>query len=277
MPSKNPPALPLLLLLGAGALIIAFSLLVKPADPDTQSLTHERAMRLSAYKSGTPLPGTSATGEPLEARLSGAGFKLGAPLFVRIFKREFELEIWLKRDGRFQRFATYPICYFSGALGPKLRHGDLQSPEGIYKIEARQLNPASRWHRAFNLGFPNAFDRAHGRSGSYLMVHGGCSSVGCYAMTDPAIDDIYRLASAALTAGQPGFQVHALPFRMTEAALASRTSHAQAPFWNELKPLNDAFETTGLPPDIAICDGHYRIAPPGNSRANPLEAGCRRL
>ena len=88
-------------------------------------------------------------------------------------------------EGRpLRRFATYPICLWSGRLGPKLREGDRQAPEGFYTVSAEQLNPNSRWHRSFSLGFPNAFDQAHGRTGSFIMVHGGCPSIGCYAMTD---------------------------------------------------------------------------------------------
>ena len=145
--------------------------------------------------------------------LGKKGMTTATPMYVRIFKEESELELWKQRDdGRFYHFKTYPICNWSGALGPKTKQGDMQAPEGFYRVPQHQMNPNSQYHLAFNLGFPNAFDRTHGRSGSYLMVHGGCSSVGCYAMTDPAIDDIYRLASAALTAGQPGFQVHAVTF-----------------------------------------------------------------
>ena len=116
-----------------------------------------------------PLPGTPDLAN-LPGRLSAQGLALGAPVFIRIFKREFELELWMRRDGRFQRFAVYPICRWSGRLGPKLEEGDGQAPEGFYTVDAKALNPASRWHRSFNLGFPNAFDRAHARTGS--LRHG---------------------------------------------------------------------------------------------------------
>ena len=99
--------------------------------------------------------------EPRPAGWRQQGVALGAPVFIRIFKREFELELWMRRDGRFHRFAIYPICRWSGRLGPKLVEGDSQAPEGFYTVDAKALNPASRWHRSFNLGFPNAFDRAH--------------------------------------------------------------------------------------------------------------------
>ncbi len=148
-------------------------------------------------------------------------------MFVRIFKREFELELWMMRDGRFHRFATYPICKWSGQLGPKLATGDHQAPEGFYTVDETQLNPNSRWHRSFNLGFPNAFDKAHGRTGSFLMVHGGCGSVGCYAMTNGVIDEVWKLVTAALRGGQKRFQVQVLPFRLTDEALSSHGGYPE--------------------------------------------------
>ena len=131
----------------------------------------------------------------LATRLAAKGLRQGQPVFVRIFKQEAVLELWMRDDKAWRLFQSYPICRFSGGLGPKLRQGDRQAPEGFYQVTSEQLNPNSRHHLSFNLGFPNAFDRVHGRTGSYLMVHGGCSSIGCYAMTDPAVDDIYRLLS----------------------------------------------------------------------------------
>ena len=134
-----------------------------------------------------------------------------------MFKQESELELWMKNGERMALFQTYPICRWSGRLGPKLKIGDKQAPEGFYRIGRAQLNPNSRWHRSFNIGFPNAFDRAHRRTGTYFMVHGGCSSAGCYAMTNAQVDDIYRLVEAALAKGQKAVDMHAFPFRMTAA------------------------------------------------------------
>ena len=217
-----------------------------------------RAARLRHRRQA--LPGTPDL-EDLVGRLGASGVALGAPVFIRIFKREFELELWLKRDDRFQRFAVYPICRWSGELGPKLAQGDRQAPEGFYTVDAKALNPNSRWHRSFNLGFPNAFDRAHKRTGSFLMVHGGCSSIGCYAMTDPVIDEIWRLVTAALKGGQPRFHVHIFPFRMTEENLALRRHMPWDPFWRDLQRGYDAFEATGLPPRISVCEGRYVVSP----------------
>lgn len=195
----------------------------------------------------------------LLADLASAGFALGDPAFIRIFKREARLELWLGGEGRFQLFRSYPICTFSGELGPKLREGDRQSPEGFYRVARRQLNPFSRHHLAFNLGFPNAFDRQHGRTGSALMVHGGCSSIGCYAMTDEKIDEIYALVEAAIAGGQGEVDVHIFPFRMTSEALAAERGHPAASFWANLADGFRRFEASGVPPSIAACDGVYRF------------------
>ena len=265
-----------LLALGVLALL-AVMFWLPPNDPDAFALAQQREARHAAFRLGKPMPGAPGMTETLEAKLSRTAFKLGDPIFIRIYKLEFELEVWMKRDSGYSLFATYPICYFSGQLGPKLRRGDRQSPEGFYRVEARQLNPMSRWHRAFNLGFPNAYDQSYGRTGTYLMVHGGCSSVGCYAMTNSGVDDLFRLAKAAFAAGQPSFQVQALPFRMTAEAMASRASHTQAAFWSELKSVADTFEATREPPEVVVCDGHYRATPRNSVQSGGLQPGCRKI
>jgi len=114
-----------------------------------------------------------------------------SPVLVRIFKEESELEVWKQdRTGRFALLKTYPICRWSGELGPKIKQGDRQAPEGFYTITPGQMNPNSAYYLSFNMGYPNAFDRAHGRTGAQVMVHGDCSSRGCYAMTDDQISEI---------------------------------------------------------------------------------------
>lgn len=262
-----------LVVTGAGLGLLG---LMQLLDRDRLHIEAERWLRRAYYvASDAPLPGTPDLGD-LEKRLAASGLEPGAPVFIRIFKLEFELELWIKRGDRFQRFAVYPICRWSGLLGPKLIEGDWQAPEGFYTVDAKALNPASRWHRAFNLGFPNAFDRSQGRTGSYLMVHGGCSSIGCYAMTDAVIDEIWRLVSAALQRGQQRFHVHIFPFRMTDANLARRSGAPWAAFWRDLKPGYDAFEATRVPPSIAVCQGRYAVAPglSGTAGNPPLEPAC---
>lgn len=196
----------------------------------------------------------------LEQDLAELGLRYGAPVFMRIFKRERELELWLKaEDGIFKHFRTYPICTYSGSLGPKQRQGDNQAPEGFYRVTKGQLNPASRYHLSFNLGYPNAFDRAHGRDGDFLMVHGSCVSIGCYAMGDEAIEEIYSLAAAALQAGQPAFEVHAFPFRFVAGALDAERDSPWHTFWSELEPAYVEFEANHLPPRIVVDRKHYRV------------------
>jgi murein L,D-transpeptidase YafK len=194
----------------------------------------------------------------LERDLAAAGLRLGAGLFLRIFKETSELEVWLQgRDARFQRFRTYPVCSFSGELGPKLQEGDGQAPEGFYWVGPRQMNPHSRFHLSFDLGYPNAYDRAHGRTGSALMVHGSCVSVGCYAMTDPGIEEIYALADAALRGGQPFFRVHVFPFPLTDEELQQRASSPWLDFWRNLQEGYTWFERERRPPDVKVEGGRY--------------------
>ena len=223
------------------------------------------------YRFGWVLPGTPDLGQ-LSKRLTSAGLSEGAPVLLRVFKAESILELWMKRNGRFELFASYPICRWSGDLGPKLKEGDRQSPEGFYTVGAGALNPNSRWHRSFNLGFPNPFDRAHGRTGSFIMVHGGCSSIGCFAMTNPVVDEIWRLVKAALRGGQARFQVQVFPFRMTEAKLARHAKDRWHPFWQQLKQGHDMFERTRLPPNVSVCSGKYRFA--GGERQRQLTHSC---
>lgn len=196
--------------------------------------------------------------EPLKRDLAAAGYALGDAVYIRIFKAEMRLEVWLRgRGDTFTKFRDYEICTFSGAPGPKLAEGDHQAPEGFYRVGFSQLNPNSRHHLAFNLGFPNQYDRSLGRTGSALMVHGGCSSVGCYAMTDAGIDQIYTMVEAALGAGQHEVDVHIFPFEMTGEAMAEKTGSQWYGYWQNLKEGYDLFETSRNPPAVGACRGRY--------------------
>ena len=254
------------------AAIFAF---VRPIEAERAWIGIERHWRSQFSKNGLTLPGTPNLAD-FDGRLAAQGLKAGNPIFMRIFKREFELELWMQKDGRFQLFANYPICKWWGDLGPKLKQGDRQAPEGFYSVDQKALNPNSAWHRSFNLGFPNAFDRAHGRTGSLLMVHGGCGSIGCYAMTNPVIDEIWRLVTAALNGGQQRFQVQVLPFRMTERNLARHAQSPLAPFWASLKPGYDLFEASHIPPKVSACGKRYAFTPgaDGYDGGAPIDAGC---
>src|ERR1043166_5086670 len=193
-----------------------------------------------------------------------------SPILVRLFKEESELEVW-KQDttGRFALLKTYPICRWSGELGPKIKEGDRQAPEGFYTITPGQMTPNSSYYLSVNIGFPNEFDRAWGRTGDFLMIHGDCSSRGCYAMTDEQIGEIYALAREAFFGGQQTFQVQALPFRMTPLNMARHRNSPHMAFWKMLKQGYDHFEVTRLEPKGNGCDRRYVFAaepaatPPG--------------
>jgi murein L,D-transpeptidase YafK len=194
-----------------------------------------------------------------------------SPILVRIFKEEAELEVW-KQDssGHFQLLKIFPICRWSGDLGPKLHQGDRQAPEGFYTVTPELMNPNSNYYLAINTGFPNSFDKANNRNGSLLMIHGDCSSMGCYAMTDEQISEIYSLARDSLL-GRPSFQVQAYPFRLTPANLARHRTHPQFAFWKMLKIGNDHFEATRLEPKVDVCDRRYVFdAQAAPNSPNPL-------
>ncbi len=181
----------------------------------------------------------------------------GSAVYIRIFKASSELEVWVQSGSKFKLFKTYPICNFSGNPGPKLATGDWQSPEGFYFVKPAQLNPWSQYHLSFNLGYPNKYDRTHGRTGSALMVHGSCVSVGCYAMTDPQIEEIYTLMVAAFEGSQAFVRVHAFPFRMSEENLQAQKDHHWIEFWQNLKTGYDYFATHGRPPNVEVVNGLY--------------------
>jgi len=196
----------------------------------------------------------------LIGRMQLLGVTPASPVLIRIFKQEKELEIWKQADdGRFALLKTYPICRWSGKLGPKLRQGDKQAPEGFYTVAMRQLNPHSNYHLSFNIGFPNALDRSYHRTGNYIMVHGDCRSAGCYAMTDALIEEIYAVVRDALRGGQKSFQLHAFPFRMTDENMAKHKNSRWMEFWRNLKKGYDAFEATHIAPKIDVCGRRYVI------------------
>jgi murein L,D-transpeptidase YafK len=193
-------------------------------------------------------------------------------ILMRIFKEEAELEVW-KQDttGRFQLLKIFPICRWSGDIGPKEHEGDRQTPEGFYTITPELMNPNSNFYLAINTGFPNAFDKANARDGSFLMIHGDCSSSGCYSMTDEQMGEIYSLARDSFLGGHPSFQIQAYPFRLTPANLARHRTNPHVAFWQMLKIGNDHFEATHLEPKVDVCDRRYVFdAQPSPNSSNPL-------
>ena len=199
----------------------------------------------------------------------------GAPVLIRIYKEERTLEVWKQdRTGKFAPLQSYPICKFSGKLGPKIAQGDYQAPEGFYDITPAQMNPQSSEYLSFNIGFPNAFDRSLGRTGSFLMVHGGCRSVGCYAMTDYQMEEIYGLVEEAFRGGQNRVQLQAFPFQMTAENLMRHSDDPSAPFWEMLKTGSDAFSAAGVPPKVGVSNQRYVFNPPFGGRDSDPSVSC---
>ncbi|MEP4076796.1 L,D-transpeptidase family protein [Haloferula sp.] len=195
----------------------------------------------------------------LERDLAKRGLRFGDPVFIRAFKAEEELELWVRdrKTEKFALFRTYPIAAQSGQLGPKLAEGDYQVPEGFYFVPRSKLNPNSNYHLAFNIGYPNSYDRHHKRTGSFIMIHGNRISIGCLAMTDAKIEEIYTLCDAALRSGQDFFRVHLFPFRMTDERLARTSDERWFSFWQNLKQGYDHFESKHLPPNVTVKEGRY--------------------
>ncbi|GLK82015.1 L,D-transpeptidase family protein [Ancylobacter defluvii] len=192
------------------------------------------------------------------ALISEKGMSKDSPIVVRIYKEESELEVWKENtSGEYALLKTYPICRWSGELGPKVKEGDRQAPEGFYTITPGQMNPNSSYYLSFNLGFPNAYDRAWGRTGAHLMVHGDCSSAGCYAMTDEQIQEIFALGRESFQGGQRAFQVQAYPFHMTADNLARHRNNPNLAFWRMLKEGSDTFEVTRQLPKVDVCGRRY--------------------
>ena len=197
----------------------------------------------------------------LNKALKEKNLKLGSPVFIRIFKESGELEIWVEnqKTHRFDHFKTWRIAAMSGKLGPKTAEGDYQAPEGFYYVPPSRMKPDSAYHLAFNIGYPNQYDLNHNRTGSFIMVHGNRVSIGCYAMTDRLIEEIYTLCHAALKNGQPYFRVHAFPFRMTPEKMATYRSSHWYPFWKNLQEGYSLFEKSHIPPKVKVIGKNYHF------------------
>lgn len=237
--------------------ILPFLLQCKKEQADLRLKSMPTDLKLSSH------PRASAAAArvypTLESDLQNHGMTLGDPIFLRAFKEEKLLEVFVKRKDseKFDLFRSYPIAATSGVLGPKLAEGDGQVPEGFYFSSEKDLNPNSNYHLSFNIGYPNAYDRFHKRTGSHIMIHGSNVSIGCLAMTDEKIEEIFTLADAALHNGQPFFRINIFPFRMTEERMADSQRDANQPFWDNLREGYEFFERTGNPPDVSVENGKY--------------------
>lgn len=211
----------------------------------------------------------------LVKRMSESGMTETSPVLLRIFKESSELEVWkAKRDGSYGLLKTYTICRWSGELGPKVVEGDRQAPEGFYTVTPAQMNPKSSYYLSFNIGYPNEFDRALGRTGTHLMVHGACSSSGCYSMTDEDAGELFALARDAFRGGQRSFQIQAFPFRMTAENMAKHRDSKHLDFWKMLKVGADHFETTRRPPKVDVCNKRYVFNADAGDRKFSAASAC---
>lgn len=212
----------------------------------------EQQQSVSSTRHLSPIPPATM------ALMSAKGMSKNDPILVRAYKKESEMEVWKRGpEGKYALLKTFPICRWSGQLGPKAKEGDRQAPEGFYTVTPGQMNPNSAYYLSFDTGYPNAYDRAHGGTGSHLMVHGTCSSRGCFAMTDEAIAEVYAIAREAFAGGQRGFQFQSYPFRMTAENLAKHRSDPHMPFWRNLKEGSDHFEALKEEPKVAVCAKRY--------------------
>jgi murein L,D-transpeptidase YafK len=215
------------------------------------ALSHARADEDAAEK---PLPSA------VEAALIMKEIAPEAPVYIRVFKEESELEVWKARpNGRYALVKTFPVCNWGGTLGPKRALGDRMSPEGFYSVTPGAMKPDSKYHLAFNIGYPNALDRALGRTGDFIMVHGNCVSVGCFAMSDTLIEEIYAFVREALAAGEASVPIHVFPFRMTAANMKRFADNPARDTWGPLKEAYDDFTRTRERPEIGMCGKRYVV------------------
>lgn len=236
---------------------------VRPLAAAAAALATSLALSLGACNDSAMLGGASTRSlTPIPPQtlslMQTKGMSQGDPILIRAFKKESEMEVWKRTGtGQYALLKTFPICRWSGQLGPKNKQGDRQAPEGFYTITPGQMNPNSSYYLSFDVGYPNAVDRAKGGTGNYIMVHGTCSSAGCFAMTDASMSEIYAIAREAFNGGQRAFQFQAYPFRMTASNIAKFRNDPNAPFWKNLKEGSDYFEALKEEPRVAACGTKY--------------------
>jgi murein L,D-transpeptidase YafK len=257
----------------------------QPGLPARRRLARKAGLAIAAFGLLTVLAGCnevhdSRAAQPLSremlALMQEKGVAPQAPMLIRAYKKEAEFEVWKMRpDGSYELLKTFPICRWSGQLGPKTHEGDRQSPEGFYSITPAMMNPNSAYYLSFNVGYPNAYDRAHGATGGAVMVHGVCSSAGCFSMTDAQIAEIYALARESFAGGQHAIQMQSYPFHMNVQNLAKYRLDPNMAFWKELKKGHDHFEARKADVAVAVCGGHYVFdAKSANGQPLDAEAPC---
>lgn len=189
-------------------------------------------------------------------------------VFLRGFKLEGELELWARGEGEGQalvRVRTFFVCAKSGSLGPKLKSGDGQVPEGVYRIN--RFNPRSSYHLSLGINYPNRVDlvRSKGLSpGGDIFIHGDCVTIGCLPLTDEPMEELYLSVMLARDEGQRSLPVHLFPchFESPECrAILESAAPKRQRFWASLQKIDRAFRATKTVPDVREGrDGVYRVA-----------------
>lgn len=224
------------------ALLLSFLAIIKPVDlPDSRRASDAR----------------TANWPRLQKELTEQKFESKYRIYIRIIKQLNLMEVWAKKGNTYEIFKRYNICYYSGGLGTKISKGDGKSPEGFYTVGAKQLNPVSNYHLSLNIGYPNKLEQLKGYTGDAIMIHGNCASIGCYAMTNPTIEEIYTLVYKALEAGQPNINVDIFPFRMTDAHMKEFEKSPYIAFWKTMKPGYDLFEKNHIPTVVSVVNKQY--------------------
>jgi len=229
-----------------------------------------------AYLAGcTPTPAIPET-PPDDSQVSTAsGLKAGrsgkpysknlSALYIRAFKQEEILELWIQDQSgdKFKLYHTYPVLRASGRLGPKRIEGDGQVPEGFYVVDRH--NPNSQFHLSLGINYPNASDKKRSdpvKPGGDIFIHGSNVSIGCLAMGNSAIEEIYAIAEVAKKSGKP-IRVDIYPFQMTKDNLDSVSENVREhlKFWNdELLPGYEWFEKHRTPAKFKVeSDGRYVV------------------
>ena len=204
---------------------------------------------------------TKGVGAGLREDLSGRGLGVGDPVFIRIFKEEAELELWMKSrdEPHYTLFKIFRLTDCAGRPGPKFREGDGQAPEGFYFGTSNSFRPETKHHLGLDIGYPNAYDEKHGYTGSDLMIHGGVNSAGAFALAPRDMEVVYTVTAAGVEAGQKIIRINIFPFRMADGRMDKILNKPPQwiDFWLNLKEGYDFFENVGVPPDVAVESGRY--------------------
>jgi murein L,D-transpeptidase YafK len=209
-------------------------------------------------------------GAAIEEMVEAAGLSYPPHrVFIRHFKMEQDLEVWGRDRGtdEFELIKTYPVCSPSGILGPKRKEGDLQVPEGVYRVD--RFNPQSRFHLSMGVNYPNRSDRIlsdKSRPGGEIFIHGDCVTIGCIPIEDAPIEELYIMALDSKNKSGLAPAVHVFPCRMDKEACKAELAKASADdrelksFWENLEKIFTYFEKRKKLPEVNVdSSGGYLI------------------